>query len=136
MGTMRHTFARALGSILLPGIILGVIVGMVVALLDGGAFIAWAMFLGALAGAASSAGGIAVGALVMFLLRNASGQRRRLGTAIGVGLGAGVTFLLLATRVHLVAPWYTVGTLLVLVVAGSWAYLAYPARTTKIDVPA
>ena len=133
---MGRTIVRALRNILLPGMLIGILVGLVVGLLDGGAFTAWAMFLGGLAGAASSAAGIIVGALAMFLLRNASARSRRLGTAVGVGLGAGGMFLILAKQAHLVAPWQAVGALLVLATAGSWAYARYSTRSIKVDSPA
>lgn len=118
VAAVHRTPTQAIARMLLAGTLLGALAGLVIGSLDGGALVAWMVFLGACGGAASGAGGAAIGAVAMYLLRSADPRSRVLGAAAGVGLGAGATFLLLATRVPLVAPWPTVGAATVLLIAG------------------
>lgn len=133
VAAMPRTLTPAIARMLLAGTVLGALAGLVIGLLDGGAFVAWMMLLGACGGAASGVGGAAIGAVAMFLLRSADPRSRVLGVAAGVGLGAGATFLLLATRVPLVAPWPTVGAAMVLLIAGLSAYPTLSERAAGVE---
>ncbi|MCA5893629.1 hypothetical protein LEP48_09735 [Isoptericola sp. NEAU-Y5] len=131
---MRRTLFWALRDLLVPGTLLGVLTGLALGVIDGGAFTTWAMFLGALAGAVLSAGGIVAGSLVATFLRNSGDRARRLGAAAGVGTGVAGTSLVLATQVPLVSPWPTVGPLVLLAVAGTWACARFPQAAGVADL--